>query len=137
MDNLEKVKRYLAKPIPITLENEEGEENTFFFRPLNVEQQAILMEVSRRMESREKIEVGDKKIPDIKKEDMNEMVELLKDIVKTSIPELDEATLVDFVNTNFEQLSEKILDLIPKSQNKDALEKIKKKQEEFRNAKSD
>ena len=133
MDNLEKVKRHLAKPIPIVLKNSEGEEDTFNFKPLNVEQQAILMEISKRMESRPKIEVQGKQVPDIKKEDMKEMVELLKDIVKGSLEGIDETTLEDFVNTNFEQLSEKSIDLIPKSQNQSALDKIKKIQEE-RNA---
>lgn len=134
MDNLEKVKRHLAKPIPIVLKNLEGDEDTFNFKPLNVEQQAILMEISKQMESRPKIEVQGRQVPDIKREDMKEMVELLKDIVKSSIEELDEATLEDFVNTNFEQLSEKMLDLIPKNQNQSAVELIKKKQEEVRNA---
>jgi len=134
MDNLEKVKRHLAKPIPIILKNPEGNEDTFLFRPLNVEQQAILMEIGKRMESREKVEVEGKKVPDIKKEDMTEMVELIKDIVKSSIEGLDELTLNDFVNTNFEQLSEKMLDLIPKNRNQSALEKIKKKQKELKNA---
>lgn len=137
MDNLEKIKRHLAKPIPIILKNLDGEEDTFFFKPLNIEQQSILMEVSRRIESRDKIKVGDKEVPDLKKEDMKEMVDLLVDIVKCSIEGLDETTINDFVNTNFEQLSEKMLDLIPVNPSKNAIELIKKKQEEIKNARKD
>ena len=134
MDNLEKVKRHLAKPIPIVLKNPEGEEDTFNFKPLNVEQQAILMEVSRRMQSREKVMVEGVEIPSVNKEDMTEMRDLLIDITRNSIEGLDEETLISFVNDNFDQLSEKLTDLIPKHTSKTALEKIKQKQEELKNA---
>ena len=134
MDNLEKVKRHLAKPIPIVLKNSEGQEDTFLFKPLNVEHQAILMELSKRMQSREKVKVDGIEIPSVSKEDMNEMFVLICDITRNSIEGLDEETLKDFVNSNFDVLSEKLSDLIPKSQNTSALEKIKKKQEEMKNA---
>ena len=134
MDNLEKVKRHLAKPIPIVLKSESGEEDTFDFKPLNVEQQAILMELSKRMQGREKIKVEDVEVPDVKKEDMKDMFDLILDITRGSIHGLDEDTLVDFVNNNFDQLSDKIADLVPQRQDKSALDKIKKKQEEMRNA---
>ena len=135
MNNLEKVKRHLAKPIPIVLKNSEGEEDTFLFKPLNMEQQAILMETSKIMNSRPKIDVDGKQIPNIKKEDMVEMVNLFINVVQGSIEGIDAETASDFVNTNFEQLSEKMLDLIPQSQNKDLIDKIKKKQEEIKDAK--
>ena len=134
MDNLEKVKRHLAKPIPIILKNESGEEDSFNFKPLNVEQQAILMELSKRMQSRDKVKVDGMEVPDVKKEDMTEMFNLVLDIVRGSISGLDEETLVNFVNSNFNQLSDKLMDLVPTTTNKSALDKIKKKQEEFRNA---
>ena len=134
MDNLEKVKRHLAKPIPIILKNVSGEEDTFDFKPLNVEQQAILMELSKRMKDRDKVTVEGVEVPDIKKEDMNEMFNLILDIVRSSINGLDEETLVDFTNSNFNQLSDKLVDLVPSTTNKSALDKIKKIQEEHRNA---
>ena len=128
MDNLEKVKRHLAKPIPISLKTLEGEEDIFLFKPLNVEQQAILMELSRRVEKREKTKVNGKEVPDIKKDDMTEMFNLLVDITRSSITGLDEDTIKEFVNSNFEELSEKMVDLIPVSRNKEFIDNIKKKQ---------
>ena len=136
MDNVEKVKRHLAKPIPIVLKSESGEEDSFDFKPLNVEQQAILMELSKRMQGREKVKVEGVEVPDVKKEDMKDMFDLILDITRNSITGLDEETLIDFVNNNFDVLSEKIADLVPKRQEQSALEKIKKKQEEMRNARS-
>lgn len=132
MDNLEKIKRHLARPVPIKLKNPDGEEDIFEFRPLDIEQQAILMEISKRMQSREKIVVNDVEIPSVNKEDMKEMLDLICDIVRNSISGLDEKTLSDFVNTNFDQLYDKIGDLTPQVNNKSALDKIKKIQEENR-----
>jgi hypothetical protein len=132
MDNLEKVKRHLAKQIPVKITNPDGEEDVFQFNPLNVEQQAILMELSRRMQGREKIMVEGVEIPSVNKEDMKEMFDLLLDITRKSISGIDEETLIKFVNDNFDQLSEKISDLIPKTTNQSALDKIKKAQEEHR-----
>lgn len=132
MDNLEKIKRHLAKPVPITIKNGSGEEDTFYFKPLNVEQQAILMELSKRMQNRENVIIDGKELPDIAKEDMTELLELLLDVVKASLPELDEITMCDFVNTNFEQLSDALMELVPKDSNREALAKIKKRQEMLR-----
>jgi uncharacterized protein YcbK (DUF882 family) len=135
MDNLEKIKRHLGKDIPITLINSEGQEDEFLFKPLNIEQQVILMEISKRIDKRDKIKFEDKDIVDVKQEDIKELTALIKDIVKTSMPGIDEETLDNFVMSNFDQLSEKMVDLIPKNQNSDALNKIKKKQQELRNVK--
>jgi len=137
MDNLEMVKRHLAKPVSIILKNSSGEEDTFLFKPLNIEQQAILMEISKRMQSREKVKIDGIEVPSVSKEDMNEMFELMLDITKNSIEGIDETILKDFVNSNFNVLSEKMSDLIPKSQSSSAVDKIKKKQEELKNARSD
>ncbi len=133
MDNVEKIKRHLAKPIQITLKNETGQEDIFDFKPLNVEQQAILMEISKRINDRKKIKIDGVEVPDVNKEDMTSMYELILDIARGSLGEIDEQTLVNFVNNNFNQLSDKLEILVPKS-GSSALEKIKKKQEELRNA---
>lgn len=135
MNNIEKVKRQLAKPITIKIKNEEGQEDEFLFKRLNIEQQAIMMELGKRIQSRELIKINGKEIPDLAKEDMIEMGELIFDVVKNSMPELDEKIARDFASDNFEQLSNALIDLMPKdSGNADA---IKKRREMIQNAKSE
>lgn len=134
MDNLEKIKRHLGRPVPITLKNEEGIEDIFYFKKLNIEQQALLFHLSRRMSSRPKIKVEDKEIPDISKEDMKEMFELILDVVKNSFEGIDEKTAIDFADTNFNELSEKLQLLIPEQSSREDIALAKKKAEEIRNA---
>ena len=129
MSNIEKLKRHLSKPIPITIKNSDGAEDVFYFKPLNIEQQAIMMELSKNFQGREKVDVDGKQVPDITKEDMKEMELLLIDIVKNSLEDVDEQTVKDFVNSNFNQLSEKLEHLIPDRNDSKALKLIKAKQE--------
>ena len=134
MDNLERVKRHLGKPIQIVLKNSEGVEDTFDFKPLNVEQQAMLMEVSKQIQSRGKLKFDGAEVPDLEKKDMTDMFDLILDVIKVSMPGLDEDTLINFANNNFDQLSEKIDDLMPKREDNKAIDRLKKKQEELKNA---
>ena len=129
MSDIEKIKRHLSRPIPITIINSDGNEDIFYFKPLNIEQQAIMMELSKGFNSRDEIEIEGQKVPDVTKEDMKEMELLLIDVVQNSLGEVDEKTIKDFVNTNFNQLSNKLIDLIPQNQNKDlkALKKVKER----------
>lgn len=136
MNSLEKVKRHLSRPIPITLKDPDGQEDTFMFRPLNIEQQAILMELSKQIEKRDKVIVEGEEVLDVHKEDMEEMFDLVLDITKNSMRDIDGDILKDFVNNNFNELSGKISDLIPKNINHSALNKIKKVQEEHHARKS-
>lgn len=131
MSNIEKVKRQLAKPISIKLINDDGEEDEFMFKRLNVGQQAILMEVGKRIQSREMTKVDGVEIPDLKKEDMVDMGELILDVVKSSIPELDEETAVEFTSNHFNELSDALAKLMP--QEKGNISLMKKKLEESRN----
>jgi len=136
MSDLEKLKKHLGRPIPISITNPDGVTDVFYFKPLNVEQQAILMELSNQIQSRGKkiVEIEEKgkkvkkEIPIVNKEDMKEMFGLIKDVVKDSIKDIDEETLNDFCNTNFEQLSDALFKLMPENQNKD-IDLIKKRQE--------
>lgn len=133
MNNLEKVKRQLAKPISVKIKNEDGQEDEFFFKRLNIGQQAIMMELSKRLNSKDKIKMGGEEVPDISKEDLMEMSDLILDIVKCSMPDLDEETLKQFVSDNFEQLSEVLGDLIPKGTKNDT-DLIKQAREARKNA---
>lgn len=134
MDDLEKLKRHLAKDIPLTFKNSEGVEDTFYFKPLNVEQQATMMEIGKRMETRPKIMHEGNEIPEVNKEDMKEVFSLLLEVFKNSFPQVDEETAKAFVNSNFEQLFEKINDLAPKSRGKSDIDKIRKAREDMKNA---
>ena len=131
MSNLEKIKRQLSKPIPIKIVNDAGEEDEFMFKPLNIEQQAIMMEISKKIQSRPMIEIEGVEVPDLAKEDMIDMGDLIKDVVMSSIPELTEEDAKDFTSDNFNQLSEALADLMPKTQGNTDL--MKKKLEEARN----
>ncbi len=131
MNNLEKVKRQLARPISIKITNESGEEDEFMFKPLNIEQQAIMMELGQKVQSRKLIMVNGKEVPELSKEDVLEMESLVLNVVQTSIPELEEEVAKDFVSNNFSQLSNSLEDLMPKE--KGNLDLIKKKLEEARN----
>ena len=130
MNNIEKVKRQLSKRIPITI-GEEGSSDEFMFKPLNIEQQAIMMEISKKIQSRPMIEIEGVEVPDLAKEDMIDMGDLIKDVVMSSIPELTEEDAKDFTSDNFNQLSEALADLMPKTQGN--IDLMKKKLEEARN----
>jgi len=137
MSDIEKLKRHLSKPIPITIKNLDGAEDVFYLKPLNVEQQAINAEIFKSIQDREEIEIefeedGKKKkmkIPDVTKEDLKELELLLIDVVKNSIEGIDDALAKDFVNTNFEQLMDKLKDLQPKSSSNKDLKLLKKAKE--------
>jgi len=131
MSNIEKVKRQLAKPISIKLTNDDGEEDEFMFKRLNVGQQAMLMEVGKRIQSREMITVDGVEIPDLEKEDMVDMGELVKEVVMGSIPELSEEDAIEFSSNHFNELSEALTKLMP--QEKGNVSLMKEKLEESRN----
>jgi len=131
MSNIDKVKRQLAKPIAITLTNDDGEADEFMFKRLNVGQQAMLMEVGKRIQSRDMVDIGGEEVPDLKKEDMTDMGDLILDVVKSSIPELDEETAAEFASNHFNELSEALTELMP--QEKGNVSLMKEKLEEARN----
>lgn len=136
MDNLEKVKRHLAKPIPIVLKDSEGNEDIFNFKPLNIEQQAILLELNKRISSREKVTLDGVEMPNMSKEDLIELKGTFIDIVMNSMPEVDKESASAFVDVHFPELCEAIERLIPTSTDKSAIEKLRKRQEELRNART-
>lgn len=153
MNDIEKIKRHLSKPIAISIKDDGGVEDTFYFKPLNVEQQAILQAISKEIRSREEYEVEieengkmvKKKVPNILKEDMMNMVELIENVVKNSLSFLDENSKEnegksdeekeeiiklrkDFCNDNFEQLSDAIFKLIPENTtNTERLKRLKQR----------
>lgn len=132
-EELEKLKRHLGRPVPISITNQEGVTDTFYLKPLTITQQAILMELGKTIIGRGEVEIEieedgkiiKKKVPNTTKEDMNEMFELIKDIVRNSIKGLDEETLEEFCNNNFERLSESLEKLSPENKNKKELDTLR------------
>lgn len=138
MNNLEKIKRQLAKPVEIVLKNSDGEEDTFLFKRLNIEQQAIMMELSKKFKSSATILVEGVEVPDIGKEDMKAMEDLIFSIVKNSMPEIeDEDILRQFTNDNFNQLFDKIEDLVPESPDSDKIKLIEQRRKATQDAKAE
>ena len=133
MDNLEKVKRHLGKPIQLTLKNEDGTEDVFYLKSLNIGQQAILMELTKRIQQRPKIKINDVETLELTKEDITEMFNLMLDIVKNSFGDISEEMAIEFTNINFDQLFNKLEELIPNRQSNE-LTLAKKKAEEIRDA---
>lgn len=130
MNDLEKLKRHLGKPIPLSFKNDDGEEDIFYFKSLNIQQQATLMEINRRIQRRPKEIVEGLEVPEISKEDILELTDLLVDIVKNSFDSFDDDMAKSFVEYNFTSLFENLNELMPKNQNSRAIEMIKKKQGE-------
>ena len=128
MHNLDKIKRQLSKPVTVIISND-GQEDEFEFKRLNVEQQAIMMELGKRFESREMITIDGQEVPDVSKEDMIEMEKLLLDVVSCSMPEIDMDILKDFVNDNFNQLTAVLVKLMPQQQAKEGMKLINERKE--------
>jgi len=137
MNDLEKLKQHLGRKVPISITNSDGVTDVFYFKPLNIEQQALLMEVSKTIQERKKVEVEvdedgkkvKKQVPDVKAEDMKEMLDIIIDVVKGSLEGIDENTLNDFCNTNFEQLSDALFKLMPENKSQKDIELLKKTKE--------
>lgn len=121
MSDIEKFKRHLGKPVKFVLTNEEGEEDEFSIKPLNMEQYATMIYLSSKFKEGLVID----------KEAAKEFTDLMYDILKNSYPEIDSATLKQFVPANFNQLSEQIPKILPgtltEEEKKSIREKLKKK----------
>lgn len=135
MNDIEKIKRHLGKPIPITLKNSDGVEDVFYFKPLNVGQQAILVEIGNKMSEKKTVNVNGKNVLKVNKAETKEMFELMLDICKTSFKELDEETLIDFTNNNFSQIADNLGNLMGNTGDKSETNLIKQAREERNNAK--
>lgn len=134
MNNLDKIKRQLSKPVEIVLKNKDGEEDTFLFKRFNIEQQAMMMELSKKFSSGNMITIDGKEVPDIGKEEMKEMEELIFSVVKNSMPEIEDEVLRQFTNDNFDQLFAKIEGLIPQNSGADKSKLIEQRKEVIKDA---
>lgn len=137
MSDIEKIKRHIGRPIPISITNQDGASDIFYFKPLNISQQALLMEVSKSIKEHGEMEIEveeegkmvKKMVPNVTKEDMEGMFDVILDVVKVSIPEITDDDAKDFCNSNFEQLSEALSKLTPENKSKKDVDSLKKAQE--------
>ena len=98
--------------------NNEGEEDEFKFKPLNVEQFVTMMVLGERLQENPS------------KEDAKELLNLYVDVLKSSYPELDDESAQGFVVTHFTDFTEILSKLSPNVDEKklEALKNIKKMQ---------
>lgn len=135
MNDIEKIKRHLGRPIPITLRNEDGVEDVLYFKPMTVGQEAILGEIVNDAKGKETILVNGKKIPKVGKKESDEMFNLVLDICNNSFPDLDKNTLLSFTNRNFNQITLQFGRLLGENINKKEVDLIKQARENRKNAK--
>ena len=127
MNDIEKVRRHISPLVPITLKNQDGTEDTFHLKSLNMAQQARAHELSKKFRQFEGIDNPEDLIDE---ELINECFDFVFGIVKESFDDIDDKTLEEFTNSNFEEIFANIDDLIPKSKNSKNIDLIKKRIEE-------
>lgn len=145
MTDLSKFNKFLGRPVPVTLTNADDASEVFYLKPLNIGQQAMFMEVIKSIQAHGEMEVEveeegiktTKKVPNISKEDMQGMFDVILDVVMNSYPELDLDTAKDFCNTNFEQLSNALSKLTPGNKSNKDLDSLKQAQEAIKRGKSE
>jgi hypothetical protein len=121
-NSLDIIKKHLCSEVPLVLKNSDGTEDTIMLKPLDTGQQAVLFQISKKMES-----IGDKNLDE---ETMIKVFDLYKGIIKKAIPEIDSDTLDNFVVTNFEVLAETLEKLVPKSEDKTKIDTLTKRLEQ-------
>lgn len=134
MSDIEKIKKYISPNVPITVKDDEGNEDTIEMKPLSMAQQGRAFELSKKFK---KLQDKDGEIDSDKldSETIEDSVDLILGIVKRTYPDLDDETAEEFVNTNFMDLFSQIEKLIPKSTEVKNQELIQKRKEMVKNAK--
>lgn len=137
-EQIEKFRRHMGAGKTIKLKNEEGLEDEFYFKPLGCEflpdfmSLALALDLNKSQkiilkEKESKVKKGEMDYEEYKKieeefndENMSKMLEqenstiiikLLKELVKTNYPELDQDTVSSFVSANFTVLTPLLLEL--------------------------
>lgn len=103
----EKFQKHINQKIPFVFKDLDGNDDTFMFKPLNVNQFATLMFLADTMDKHEKNKTT------IAKESMQEMMGLYTSIVKESYPDLDRELAEQFVVKNFDIFSDLMIKLSP------------------------
>lgn len=144
MKDIDVVKKSIAKPVPFTVKQEDGSEETIYLKQFTVGQQARALTISKKLQVFEEFS-GDNTTDKISKmtdeqsrqveEGMNEAFDLLVNVVQRSIDEIDEETAKEFVNSHFEDLMVFMNELSPKSKESEKAELVQKRKKEQEKAK--
>jgi hypothetical protein len=136
MNDLDRLQKYITKEIPIKLKDENGVEETFYFKPMKMKEQLVainLINILKKIKEKEKTQ-------DIEEELNKEFIEISFDlfmsIVKRTFIGIDEDTAENFVSTNFYSLLSNLDNLMPKTRDDKAIEMIKKRREQANAEKS-
>jgi len=122
---LEKFKRHIRKAIPFKFKNEKGEEDTFYFKPLTMEQLMTFTLLSEKVDP-------NTQMPNWDKEDLKELANVLVGVVKESYPDLEDDIANDFVANHFTEMMEMIQKLMPKNAEIDT-NKLKEFKQKYQN----
>ena len=90
MNDIEKVKRHISPLVPLSLTNQDGGEDTFHLKPLNMAQQARAHELSKKFKKFEGTENPEELIDEAI---INECFDFILEIVKNSFGDIDFKTV--------------------------------------------
>ena len=120
-NNLEKFRRHLAKPVKFTLPGENGTEDEFEFKPMNVEMFTEFMAISEQMDKKPTTDMA------------KEMFKIYIKIICNSYPEISEEDAANFLMNNFEKLIGLFEKLMPVKPGEVDAAEVQKKIEMIRN----
>lgn len=106
-NSLDKFNRHCGKSIKVELKNEDGTKDEFEFNPLNMDQLTKLLIFEGMVQNLS--EKGDEKRQEILAKSAPLMIDILKDIVKTSYPDITDDIVSKFLANNFVYLSTEII----------------------------
>jgi ribonucleotide reductase beta subunit family protein with ferritin-like domain len=139
MSNLDKLQKYITKDVPITLKDENGVDEVFYFKPMKMKEQIValdLIKVLKKIQDKEKTKITEERVDELGKEFIEISFDLFMSIVKRSFEGIDEDTAENFVSTNFNELLSNLDKLMPKTKDATAIEKIKQRREQTNAEKS-
>jgi len=106
--------RHIRKPVEFAfIDSETGTEDTFLFKPLNMEQIQMATKIGKITK-----ECGQES-PEV----VGAMFELFRSIIKESYPDLDDQTIDNFVTSNISGMARVLEELSPRPD----VEKLKEK----------
>ncbi|MFW9872073.1 MAG: hypothetical protein ACFFG0_03150 [Candidatus Thorarchaeota archaeon] len=144
MSDIDRIKKHITKDVLIKLKNSDGVEDTFYFKPLKIEENILAKEVinglvklqkkcgkdSKEIENMSEEQL--KEINDIDSEITQKTFDLFISLVKRNFDGIDEDTAENFVQTNLEQLFKELPNLIPKVKSNGDLDSLKKSKERIK-----
>jgi len=129
MNSIDKLKKHLSKNYQLKLKNDDGTEDIFEIKPLNMAEQTMAYEIYKNM----KKQGLDENSTEVSPEFISGFFDLFKCVLNRSFEGVSEEDLENFITTNFEQLMLSLENLMPS--NKSNVDLINKRKEQIENAK--